>query len=42
LYHNSGKSDLLIKFAVKASELFEIIDRVDKSANFLSKIAYDI
>ena len=29
LYHSSFKSDLLIKFAILAAEMYEILDRLD-------------
>ena len=42
LYHKSNKSDLLIKYAVMVSELYEVLDRLDQSAGYLVRIANEI
>lgn len=42
LYHNSYQSDLLIKYAIMISELYEILERIDLSASYMSRIAYEI
>ena len=42
LYHKSNKSDLLIKYAVMVSELYEMLDKLELSAAYLVRIANEI
>ena len=42
LFHKSTKSELLIKFAVMISDLYEVIGRLDKSAEYLVRIGNEI
>jgi hypothetical protein len=38
----SNKSDLLIKYTIMISEMYEIINKHDKAAHYLVKIANEI
>lgn len=42
LYHSSFKSDLLIKFAILAAEMYELLDRLEQSAAYFQRIASEI
>lgn len=41
-YHAAYKSDLLIKFAILASEVYNILERAEQSAHYYQKIASEI
>lgn len=42
LFHKSNKSELLIKYAVMISDLYEVIGRLDRSAEYLVRIGNEI
>ena len=42
MFHKSSKSELLIKYAVMISDLYEVIGRLDKSADYLVRIGNEI
>lgn len=42
MYLSSYKSDLLIKFAILAAEMYELLDMVENSAFYYQKIASEI
>jgi hypothetical protein len=41
-YHSSFKSDLLIKFAICAAELYDLLERAEQSAQYYQRIASEI
>jgi len=42
LFHQSKRTELLVKFAIFSAELYEVLDKPDHAAKQLSKIAQDI